>query len=96
MAWRFRGDRSWGGLAPLTLAAGLIAVAIVAALFVVAGDDADADYYGLTQRLALAAGGFWVAALTIGLLAIHAPPGRRTGPAAQLAAWLASSSSSRS
>jgi Protein of unknown function (DUF998) len=96
MAWRFRGDRDWGGVAPLTLAAGLIAIAIVAGLFVVAGDDAEAGYYGLAQRLALAAGGLWIAALTVGLLAIHAPPGRRTGATGQLAAWLASSSSSRS
>jgi hypothetical protein len=96
MAWRFRGDRDWGGVAPLTLGAGLVAVAIVADLFLVAGDIAGGAHYGLAQRLALAAGGFWIAALAAGLLAIHAPPGRRARPAAQLASWLASSSSSRS
>ena len=69
MAWRFRGDRRWGAFAPLAVLAGLVAVAIVLGLFLVAGDDGAGDgNYGLVQRFALAAGGFWVAALSVGLL----------------------------
>lgn len=72
MAWRFRGDRRWGAFAPLTLLAAPIAVAIVVGLFLVAGGDGAGDgHYGLAQRFALAAGGFWVAALSVGLLALR-------------------------
>jgi hypothetical membrane protein len=72
MAWRFRGDRRWGAFAPLALLAGLIAVAIVVGLFFVAGDDgAGEGNYGLAQRCALAAGGFWVAVLSVGLLVLR-------------------------
>ena len=72
MAWRFRGERRWGAFAPLTLLAGLVAVAIVVGLFFVAGDnDAGEGSYGLAQRFALGAGGFWVAALAVGLLALR-------------------------
>jgi hypothetical membrane protein len=78
MAWRFRGDPRWGAFAPLTLLAGLIAVAIVVGLFLVAGDDgAGGDNYGLAQRFALAAGGFWVAALSVGLLVLGPSGGHR-------------------
>jgi hypothetical membrane protein len=76
MAWRFRGDRRWGRFAPLTLLAGLIAVAIVAGLFLVAGAEGAGDgSYGFAQRFALAAGGFWVAALSVGLLALRPSAG---------------------
>jgi len=78
MAWRFRGDRRWGAFAPLTLLAGLVAVAIVAGLFLVAGNgDAGEGHYGVAQRFALVAGGFWIAALSIGLLALR--PGDEPG-----------------
>ncbi len=77
MAWRFRGDPRWGRFAPLTLLAGLIAVAIVVGLFLVAGEDAD-SHYGLAQRLALGAGGFWAAALAVGLLVLR-PAGEPGG-----------------
>jgi len=78
MAWRFRGDRRWGAFAPLTLLAGLIAVAIVVGLFFVAGEsDAGEGSYGLAQRFALGAGGFWVAALSVGLLILR--PGGGVG-----------------
>ncbi len=70
MAWRFHGDRRWGRFAPLTLIAALVAVVIVAGLFFVVDDDGDGSY-GLFQHLALAAGGFWVAALTAGLLVLR-------------------------
>jgi Protein of unknown function (DUF998) len=85
MAWRFRGDRRWGGAAPLALAGGLLGAAIVAGLFLVAGDGGGAGRYGLAQRLALAAAGLWVAALAIGLLAIHGRAGDR---AFRFVAWL--------
>ncbi len=76
MAWRFRGDRRWGRSDLLALGAGLIGIGIFAGLFFAAGDGVD-GHYGLVQRLALAAGGTWVAALTLGLLVIH---GRRDDP----------------
>ncbi len=96
MAWRFRGDRDWGRFALPTFAAGLLAIAIVAGLFFVAADGGDGSY-GLVQRLALAAGGFWIAALAVGLLTLRGPARRRAGPADRSDdAYAASSSSSRS
>lgn len=41
--------------------------------------------HGLVQRLSLAAGGIWVLALTIGLLAIH---GRGRDPAVRFVEWI--------
>ncbi len=68
--WQFWGDRRWGRADLLTLAGAAIGVVIIIALFSLAEHGADANY-GLIQRLALAAGAFWVAALAGGLLYIH-------------------------
>lgn len=84
MAWRFRGDDRWGRSDLLALGSGLLGMAIFAGLFYVAGNDID-GHYGLVQRLALAAGGLWVFALTVGLLAIHGRPGE---PAVRLVEWV--------
>jgi Protein of unknown function (DUF998) len=74
MAWRFHGDRRWGRADLLALAGGVLAVAIVGGLFFVVGDGADAgNHYGLFQRLALAAGAAWIAALALGLLDLYGP-----------------------
>lgn len=83
MAWRFRGDRRWGRSYLLALGAGLIGVAIAVILFF--GTSDSSGHYGLVQRLALTAGGIWVAALAIGLLAIH---GRSGEPAVRFVKWL--------
>lgn len=80
MAWRFRGDERWGRSDLLALGSGLLGLAIFAGLFFAAGNDTD-GHYGLIQRLALMAGGLWVFALTVGLLAIY---GRLGEPAAHL------------
>jgi hypothetical protein len=74
MAWRFRGDSRWGRADLLTLGSGLLGLAIFAGLFFATGNGAE-GHYGLVQRLSLAAGGIWVAALTLGLLVIHGRPG---------------------
>ncbi len=84
MAWRFRGDSRWGRADLLTLGSALLGLPIFACLFFIADDGID-GYYGLVQRLSLAAGAIWVAALTIGLLAIH---GRDNDPVVRLAGWL--------
>jgi hypothetical protein len=84
MAWRFRGDRRWGRSDLLALGAGLLGLAIFAGLFFATGNDMHGDY-GLVQRLALAAGGLWVGALTIGLLAIY---GRDRDPAFRFVEWI--------
>jgi Protein of unknown function (DUF998) len=73
MAWRFRGDARWGRADLLALGAGVFGVAISAVLFFATGDDSH-GHYGLVQRLALTAAGLWVAALTVGLLAIYGGP----------------------
>jgi uncharacterized protein DUF998 len=67
MAWRFHGDERWGRFDLFALAGGLLGMLIVGGLFLVAG-NAPGGHYGLVQRFALAAGGFWVLALTAGLL----------------------------
>jgi Protein of unknown function (DUF998) len=70
MAWRFRGDRRWGRSDLLAFGAGLIGVAMTFGLFFTTGEGMH-GHYGLVQRLVLAAGGIWVGALAIALLAIH-------------------------
>jgi hypothetical protein len=70
MAWRFRGDERWGRMDVLALGAGLLGLAIFGGLFFATGSD-PGGHYGLVQRLALASGAVWVAALSLGLLAIH-------------------------
>ncbi len=70
MAWRFRGDERWGRLDRLSLIGGLIGTLIVAGLFLLGSNEPGGDY-GLVQRFALAAGGFWVLVLTVGLLVVH-------------------------
>jgi hypothetical protein len=80
MAWRFRGDPRWGRADLLTLGSALLGVPISATLFFFAESGMDGSY-GLVQRLALAAGAIWVAALALGLLAIH---GRSGDPVVRL------------
>jgi peptidoglycan/LPS O-acetylase OafA/YrhL len=84
MAWRFHGDRRWGRSDLLALGSGLLGLPIFAALFIVTGDE-PGGHYGLVQRLSLTAGGIWVLALTIGLLAID---GRGRDPAFRLVEWI--------
>jgi hypothetical membrane protein len=84
MAWRFRGDARWGRADMLSFWAGVFGIAVFGGLFFVT-DDTMGGHYGLVQRLSLAAGGVWVAALTIGLLAIH---GRPRDPAVRFVEWL--------
>lgn len=73
MAWRFHGDERWRRADLLAFAAGISAIAIFSGLFFLTGNDAE-GHYGLVQRLALAAGIGWIAALALGLLDLH---GRR-------------------
>jgi hypothetical protein len=68
MAWRFRGDPRWAGADLLTLGAGAFGLLVFVGLFFAI--DAH-DSYGLFQRLALAAGGVWVAALAVGVLLVQ-------------------------
>jgi hypothetical protein len=75
MAWRFRGEPRWGRADLLALAAGIIGLAVVAALLLV-GDHEPGGNYGLVQRLSLSAGGVYVLALCAGLLAIRRERGR--------------------
>jgi len=70
MAWRFHGDKRWGRFDLFALVGGLLGVLIVGGLFLVAGNEPGGDY-GLAQRFALAAAGFWILALTVGLLVVH-------------------------
>ncbi len=84
MAWRFHGDARWGRADLLTLGAALLGLPIFAVLFFLADGGMD-GHYGLIQRLSLGAGAIWVAALAIGLLAIHGRPG---DAAVRLVAWL--------
>lgn len=74
MAWRFRGEERWGRSGALALGSGLLGIAIFAVLFFLVGNEVD-GYYGIVQRLALAAGGIWILALCVALLAIHGRPG---------------------
>jgi hypothetical protein len=84
MAWRFRRDPRWGRADLLALGAALLGLPIFALLFFLADGGMDGNY-GLIQRLSLSAGAIWVAALAIGLLAVHGRPGDR---AVRLVAWL--------
>lgn len=84
MAWRLHGDRRWGRSGALALGAGLVGIALFAVLFFATGNGAD-DHYELAQRVALAAGGGWVAALTTGLLAIYGQSHHR---AVRAVAWI--------
>jgi hypothetical protein len=86
MAWRFRDDRRWGRSGLLAIGAGLFGLVIFGGLFFATGKGMH-DHYGLVQRLTLAAGGIWVAALTISLLAIY---GRSRDPAVRLVEWIRS------
>lgn len=82
MAWRFHGDRRWWRADLLSLAAGLIGLAIWTALFF-ATDSSDLDAnYGLQQRLTLGAAAFWVGALAIGLLVVDREPAPKAAEAA--------------
>jgi hypothetical protein len=84
MAWRFRGDPRWGRADVLSFWAGVFGIAVFGGLFFTT-QDTMGGHYGLVQRLSLAAGGIWVAALTIALLAIH---GRRGELAVRFVEWL--------
>ena len=84
MAWRFHGDRRWGRADLIAASSGLLGIVIFGGLFFVT-DDRMGGHYGFVQRLSLAAGGIWVAALAIGLLAIH---GRARDPAVRLVEWI--------
>jgi hypothetical protein len=70
MAWRFHGDERWGRFDRFALAGGLLGLLIVGGLFLVAGNE-PGGHYGLAQRFALSAAGFWILALTVGLLVVH-------------------------
>jgi hypothetical protein len=84
MAWRFHGDNRWGRADLLALGSGLLGLAIFAGLFFATGNEMH-GHYGLVQRLALAAGGIWVLALSIALLAIY---GRGEAAAARFVNWI--------
>jgi hypothetical membrane protein len=84
MAWRIRGDPRWGRADVLSFWAGVFGIAVFGGLFFVT-DYTMGGHYGLVQRLSLAAGGIWVAALTIGMLAIHGRAGDR---AVRFVEWL--------
>jgi len=84
MAWRFRGDERWGRADLLALGSGLLGIAIFGVLFFAIGNEIN-GHYGLIQRIALAAGGVWVLALAVALLAIH---GRRGDPVFRLVEWI--------
>jgi Protein of unknown function (DUF998) len=84
MAWRFRGEERWGRSDLLALGSGLIGLPIFAALYILTGDEPH-GHYGLVQRLSLSAGGIWVLALAVGLLAIY---GRDRDPAVRFVEWI--------
>jgi hypothetical protein len=75
MAWRFHGDERWGRLDLFALVGGVLGTLIVGGLFLLGSNEPGGDY-GLVQRFALAAGGFWILVLTVGLLVV----GRDSGP----------------
>ncbi len=73
MAWRFHGDSRWGRADLIALGAGLGGLVIFGSLFFITGNE-PGGHYGLVQRLALAAGGGYVLALSAWLLVIHRKP----------------------
>jgi hypothetical protein len=73
MAWRFHGDERWGRFDLFALAAGVAGLLIFGSLFFIAGNE-PGGHYGLIQRFALAAGGFWALVLSIGLLVVRGRP----------------------
>jgi hypothetical protein len=83
MAWRLHDDERWGRLDRFALCAGVGGIVIFGGLFFVTGNDPD-GHYGLVQRFALAAGGFWVLLLSLGLLVIHRPRQRPGSPRSSL------------
>jgi hypothetical protein len=84
MAWRFHGDRRWGRFDLFALGAGAGGLLIFGGLFFVTGND-PGGHYGLVQRFALAAGGFWVLLLSLGLLVVHRSPQPTGSPRSSLA-----------
>jgi hypothetical protein len=70
MAWRFHGDERWGRFDLFALVGGLLGLLIVGGLFFL-GANEPGGHYGLIQRFVLAAGGFWVLALAVGLLIVR-------------------------
>jgi hypothetical protein len=84
MAWRFRDDRRWGRSDLLAFGAGAFGLVIFGGLFF-AADNTPHGHYGLVQRLTLSAGGVWIFALAIGLLAIH---GRSGDSAVRFVRWI--------
>jgi hypothetical protein len=74
MAWRFYGDPRWGRADLVTIGAALVAIPISAVLFYFADSGMDGNY-GLVQRLALAAGAIWVAALALGVFMVNRESG---------------------
>jgi hypothetical protein len=73
MAWRTHGDERWGRFDVFALFAGVGGLVIFGGLFFVTGND-PGGHYGLVQRFALAAGGFWVLLLSLGLLFTQRSP----------------------
>ena len=74
MAWRLHGDERWGRFDLFAAWAGALGLLIFGGLFFVAGNE-PGGHYGLVQRFALAAGGFWILALSAGLLVVRTSPG---------------------
>jgi hypothetical protein len=70
MAWRFHGDSRWRSADRLALAGGILAVVFFIGLFFFTANGPKA-HYGLIQRLALAAGLTWTAALALALLDLY-------------------------
>lgn len=85
MAWRFHGDDRWGRFDLFALIGGLLGLLIVGGLFLIAGNE-PGGHYGLIQRFALAAGGFWILALTVGLLVVRGKAASAEAPGSVSAA----------
>lgn len=75
MAWRFHGDERWGRFDRFALVGGVLGTLIVGGLFLLGSNEPGGDY-GLVQRFALAAAGFWILVLAVGLLVIYGSSGR--------------------
>jgi hypothetical protein len=65
----------WGRFDLFALVGGALGLLIFGGLFFL-GANEPGGHYGLVQRLALAAGGFWILTLTAGLLVVHDSSGR--------------------